>query len=375
MEKLRLKVSECVSLINQTLEGAYPSVTVIGEISSFKVNQNKFVFFDIKDEQSSLGCFMMVWQLRMPLEDGMKIEIIAQPKITPWGKFSLTVREVKPIGEGSLQKAFELLKAKLQKEGLFEQDRKRQLPSLPSHIGVISSTQAAGYADFIKIINDRFGGLRIDVAHVQVQGSGSAEQVIKALQYFNQAAEPPELIAVIRGGGSSDDLATFNDEPLVREIAASRVPTIIGVGHEVDVTLADLVCDVRAATPSNAAQLLVPDKREIISQNKRELVHVISRMTQQENSQRAYVADKKRSALDSIDDRFTRLQQQQQASRQILHQVNPSNVLRRGYAVIRASNGEALSSKSAEGLQKNDEVHIELEKVIIKAGVRNVSTK
>jgi len=210
---------------------------------------------------------------------------------------------------------------------------------------------------------------------VQVQGSGSAEQVIKALQYFNQAAEPPELIAVIRGGGSSDDLATFNDEPLVREIAASRVPTIIGVGHEVDVTLADLVCDVRAATPSNAAQLLVPDKREIISQNKRELVHVISRMTQQENSQRAYVADKKRSALDSIDDRFTRLQQQQQASRQILHQVNPSNVLRRGYAVIRASNGEALSSKSAEGLQKNDEVHIELEKVIIKAGVRNVSTK
>lgn len=374
MEKLQLGVSECISLINQTLEDAYPSVTVVGEVSSFKVNQNKYVFFDIKDEQASLNCFMTIWQLRTPLEDGMRVEVIAQPKITPWGKFSLTVREVRPVGEGSLQKAFELLKAKLKKEGLFDVERKRVLPRLPTHIGVISSTQAAGYNDFIKILGDRFGGLNIEVAHVQVQGSGSPQQIIRALNYFNELANPPEVITIIRGGGSADDLATFNDEPLVRAIAASRAPTIVGVGHEVDTTLADMVADVRAATPSNAAQLLVPDRREIISRNIRELTYLADRITKRYEEQKMLLQTAREQAARQIENKHEQLQATAVAMRQVLQQVNPQQVLKRGYAVVRSNNG-VVAGDTVSNLKKGEVLDIELEQFIIKAGVNDVNKK
>src|SRR5664279_3322909 len=163
MEKPKLptfSVSDFIALTNQTLEYAYPIVEVEGEISSFKVNQGKFVFFDIKDAGASVGCFMTVWQLRIPIEDGMKVIVTATPKLTQWGKFSLTVKAVLPSGEGALKKSFELLKAKLEQEGLFLEDRKRTLPPIPQHVAVISSTQSAGYADFMKIVNDRWGGLQ-----------------------------------------------------------------------------------------------------------------------------------------------------------------------------------------------------------------------
>jgi exodeoxyribonuclease VII large subunit len=261
---IRLGVSDFIALTNQTLEFAYPSVEVEGEVASFKVNQGKFVFFDLKDQAGSVGCFMTLWQLRTPIEDGMKVVVVATPKLTPWGKFSLTVRAVRPSGEGNLKKSFELLKAKLDKEGLFSPARKRALPALVQHVAVISSTQAAGYADFIKILNDRWGGLEVEVAHVQVQGATAPDQIIRALQYFNMREELPQVVVIVRGGGSADDLSAFNDEQLVREIAASRIPTLVGVGHEIDMSLADMVADVRAATPSNAAQILTPDRNEIV---------------------------------------------------------------------------------------------------------------
>ena len=171
MEHLPLSVSDAVALVNQTLEYAFPTLVVEGEVSSFKVNQGKFVFFDIKDSDSSLGCFMMVYQLRVPLEDGMRVQVVATPKLTNWGKFSLTVREIRPVGEGALRRAYELLRAKLETEGLFAVERKRRLPDMPKNIAVISSTQAAGYADFVRILGERWGGLNVQVAHVQVQGA------------------------------------------------------------------------------------------------------------------------------------------------------------------------------------------------------------
>ena len=166
MEKasLQLSVSDFIAATNQTLEYAYPSVDVEGEVASFKVNQGKYVFFDLKDDGGTVGCFMSLWQLRVPIEDGMKVVVTASPKLTPWGRFSLTVRTIRPSGEGSLKKSFELLKAKLEKEGLFAAERKRPLPSEPQKVAVISSTQAAGYADFMKIVNDRWGGVQFDVA-------------------------------------------------------------------------------------------------------------------------------------------------------------------------------------------------------------------
>ncbi len=328
-------VSQFTALINQTLEYAYPSVEIEGEVASFKVNQGNFVFFDLKDAKSSLGCFMMLFHLRQPIENGMKVIIRARPKLTAWGKFSLTVEQIRPSGEGSLKKSYELLKAKLEKEGLFALDRKRLLPSQPEHIAVISSTQAAGYGDFIKIIDTRWGGMRIDVAHVQVQGEGAPDQMIRALAYINQQEELPEVIVLVRGGGSADDLAAFNDEPLVRAVAASRVPVLTGIGHEVDESLVDLVADVRASTPSNAAELLVPDRNDIRRHVRQSLRQILSATdmaidrVQRENTlmlQRAF---------ENIEDLYE-LQARDLSSRiALLSAYNPRRALQRGYAIVR----------------------------------------
>lgn len=334
-QPVRLGVSQCIEVVNQVLDGAFPSLEVEGEVASFKVNQGKFVFFDLKDDQGTLGCFMTVWQLRIPIEDGMKVIVRATPKITPWGKFSLTVQSVRPSGEGSLKKGFELLKAKLEKEGLFAPERKRMLPPEPSRIAVISSTQAAGYADFIEILNQRWGGLDIDVAHTQVQGEAAPDQMIRAIEHFNQAEDPAEVLVLIRGGGSADDLAAYNDEPLVRAIAGSRIPTLVGVGHEVDTTLADMVADRRAATPSNAAQILVPDARDIITQS-RERVRRIASVTERVLDElrietRRWLAE----AYLHAEAQLTHLMEQTEQQRATLRAYDPQAVLRRGYALLR----------------------------------------
>ena len=257
----KLSPTEFIAVINQTLEYAYSEVMIEGEVASFKVNQGKWVFFDIKDEESSVSCFMTLYQLRVPLEDGMRVVIKGTPKITKWGKFSLTVNAIKPVGEGSIKKAFEMLKNKLKKEGLFDESRKRKIPEDLTKLGVISSTGAAGYADFVKIINARWGGIKVQVAHTQVQGMDAPDQIIRALKYFNEKGDV-QMIAILRGGGSADDLSCFNDEMLAREVAASRIPVITGIGHEVDESLVDLVADVRASTPSNAAEMLTRDRKE-----------------------------------------------------------------------------------------------------------------
>jgi exodeoxyribonuclease VII large subunit len=363
MENLRLSVSDFIAVTNQTLEYAYPSVEVEGEVASFKVNQGKFIFFDIKDASASIGCFMTVWQMRVPIEDGMKVIVTAVPKLTQWGKFSLTVKSVRPSGEGALKKSFELLKAKLDQEGLFSPDRKRSLPVIPGHIAVISSTQAAGYADFIKIVDDRWGGLRIDVGHVQVQGASAPDQMIRALNYFNSQDELPQVIVIIRGGGSADDLSAFNDEQLVRAIAASRVPTLVGVGHEIDESLADLVADRRAATPSNAAQILVPDRAEIIRAVRYQVTSLLPRVESAIMSQSQSVRSSLEYALAKMDDHIADERQRVANIRSILTQLNPHTVLARGYALLRGARtvGEVIE--------------IETNTVIMKAEVRDVKSK
>ncbi|MDX2776194.1 exodeoxyribonuclease VII large subunit [Streptomyces caniscabiei] len=360
---IRLGVSDFIALTNQTLEYAYPSVEVEGEIASFKVNQGKYVFFDLKDERGSVGCFMTLWQLRTQVEDGMKVVVTATPKLTPWGKFSLTVRQIRPSGEGSLKKSFELLKAKLEKEGLFAPERKRPLPTLPRRVAVISSTQAAGYADFIKLVNDRWGGLEIDVAHVQVQGAEAPDQIIRALRHFNSQEELPEVIVIVRGGGSADDLSAFNDELLVREIAMSRVPTLVGVGHEVDISLADMAADVRAATPSNAAHILVPDRKEVVRRVRTQVQGLLPRTMHAVDVQRQAVRQKVGIAFGAIEHEYTDTERQLEALRRVLAELDPKKVLDRGYALVR---GEAVIGSMIE-IEKRD--------ILITAEVTNVSKK
>ena len=344
-QSLRCSVSEFISLTNQIFEGAYPSVEIEGEVASFKVNQNKFVFFDIKDNESSLGCFMMVFALRMPIEDGMKVIVKAVPKLTKWGKFSLTVQQIRPSGEGSLKKSFDLLKAKLEKEGLFATDRKRQLPRIPKRIAIVSSVQSAGYADFIKILNERWAGLEAVVAHVQVQGDVAPDQMIRALEYINQEEKLPDVIVLIRGGGSADDLSAFNDERLVRAVAASRVPILTGIGHEIDESLCDLAADVRAATPSNAAQVLTPDKREIHAEARQALSSIIINIENTANAIKRESQFQLSRSLSRIEYRYSILQHNLESKRQLLSAYDPRNALQRGYAIVR---GEAKKGDTIE---------------------------
>ena len=335
MENTVLSVSDAIDLVNQTLDYAFPVLVIEGEVSSFKVNQGKFVFFDIKDETGTLGCFMMVYQLRIPLEDGMRVRVVATPKVTAWGKFSMTVREVAPVGEGSLKRAFDILKKKLEGEGLFAEERKRQLPTLPKYIAVISSTQAAGYSDFIRILGERWGGMKVEVAHVQVQGAGAADQIIRALKYFNEQEALPDLVAVIRGGGSADDLSVFNDEFLVRAVASSRVPVVVGVGHETDESLADLAADVRAATPSHAAQIIIPDKREIVSSVRSDILRIAQSVNVAIDEFFVQVTQMMSGAQVVIDGYLDKLGENLNDTKKVLSAYNPEKVLARGYAIVR----------------------------------------
>ncbi len=345
MQDVTLQVSEAITLINQTLDSAFPFILVEGEVSGFKVNQGKFVFFDVKDESGSLGCFMMAFALKFPLEDGMKVRVLAQPKLTAWGKFSLTVREVMPVGEGSLKKSFELLKAKLEKEGLFDDSRKRVLPPIPKRIGVVSSSQAAGYADFIKILENRWGGLEIVLVDVPVQGIDAPAQVIGAIAHLNELAEPVDVLAVIRGGGSADDLSVFNHEGVVRAIAASRAPVVVGVGHEVDTSLSDLVADRRAATPSNTAEIIVPDKVQVLAGVTR-VVHTaqsgVEAAIKVFEMDRIEVQDSISSSLQTFLEKQTNTLV---SLRRTLHQLDPHAVLQRGYSLVK-KDGKVVTGTS-----------------------------
>lgn len=265
METEVLTVSQLGALVNQTLQFAYPEVIVEGEVNSFKISQSKWVFFDLKDAESTIGCFMSIHQLKTQVEDGMLVRVHCAPKLTQWGKFSLTIRSLELAGEGAVKKAFEIMKAQFEKEGLFAADRKRSLPEIPTKIGLITSAQAAAFNDFITIINDRWAGLEINHAQVQVQGADATDQIVRAIEYFNCRPDYDALV-IIRGGGSPEDLQTFNTEPVVRAIYGSKTPTMVGIGHEDDISLAELAADVRVATPTDAARRLVPDKTAFVDQ-------------------------------------------------------------------------------------------------------------
>ena len=364
MENVQLTVSDFVALVNQTLEYAYPSVAIIGEVAEFRVSQGKWVSFKLKDDDSVVDCFMGIYQLRIPIENGMKIMVVAAPRLNgKWGKFSLNVRAVKPVGEGSIKKGFELLKAKLEAEGLFAPERKRSLPRVPSHVGVITSTESAAYADFCKIIIERWGGMSVEVAHTQVQGDPSADQIIRAIKYFNNLEVLPDVLVIVRGGGSAEDLMTFNDELLAREIAGSRIPTLVGVGHEVDHTLADMVADRRAATPTNAAEILVPDRREIIRsahQQATSLGHqLIQAIDQYSERTKEQLEAAFRRIVEKLDDSFGRLE----TLRVAVAQVNPENVLKQGYALIRGD------------IKPGSNIQIETHQSHITAEVQDVRSK
>ena len=340
-------VSELIDHCNAVLTQQFGTVTVEGEVASFKINQGKWVFFDLKDSDgiSTLSCFLPLSRLGAPLTDGLKVRLRARPSLTKKGRFSLTVQSILPLGEGSIKKSFELLKRKLAAEGLFDPVRKRPLPADLSRLGVISSTAAAGYRDFLKIIDNRWGGLQIFTVNTQVQGLAAVDQIISALSLLNQRTDL-DAIVILRGGGSADDLAIFNDELLVRAIAASRLPVVTGIGHEVDETLADLVADLRASTPSNAAERLTPDRQAIHQQLTRTLAYLPERILTAIHQTQRDLDQSLRLAHQAITHELDLLSQRLSTTQRLLASLNPEQVLRQGYAILSGKLSQAPSSPS-----------------------------
>lgn len=329
-------VGELVALVNQTFEYAYPSVTVVGELANMRVSKGKWLYFDLKDDTSSVKFFGTVYMLPGPLEDGMLVKVVAAPRLHNLYGFSMNAQSIQPAGEGSIKKAAKLLQAKLTAEGLFDAARKRPVPYPPQRIGLITSRQSAAYADFTKILNARWSGVDIELIDVQVQGEPAPRQIVAAIEQFNAMAEPPELLVLIRGGGSAEDLAAFSTELVTRAVAASRVPTMVAIGHEIDESLAELAADQRASTPSNAAELLVPDKAQelrLLAETRVQLGRLLRQsLTDQQSSLIRSVEQLNQAWTQLIGDQKRRLAQQQQ----LLGAYDPSLALKRGYAIIRS---------------------------------------
>ena len=253
-------VGDLTAAIRGTLEGTFSAVAVEGEVSNCRQWSSGHLYFTLKDDRAQLRAVMFrttVRTLKFKPADGMRV--VARGRLGVYdakGEYQLVCDALDPHGLGARQAAFEALKRQLQAEGLFEQARKRPLPTLPRRIGVVTSLDGAAVRDIVRVLVTRHPTARILVRAARVQGDGAADDLIKALRAVAAAPEV-DVIIIGRGGGSAEDLWAFNDERLARAIAATPVPVISAVGHEVDFTIADFVADVRAATPSNAAELVV----------------------------------------------------------------------------------------------------------------------
>jgi exodeoxyribonuclease VII large subunit len=329
-----ITVTEFITVLNQTLDYAYPQVVIIGELANFRISKNKWVYFDLKDEMSSLKFFGTVYQLRQPLEEGMLLKVTSLPRLHNVYGFSMQIQSIDLVGEGSLRRAAELVQEKLTKEGLFDIARKRNLVYPPNKIGLITSAQSAAYADFIKIINDRWRGVEIRLLDVQVQGEPAVEQIIDAISLLNNSNFDLDVIVIIRGGGSPEDLSAFNSESLTRAVAGSKIPTLVAVGHEIDVSLAELASDKRASTPSNAAELLVPDRKIVLEQ----LKHSSQLLNKLTRDSFLIAKENLKHNLDLLDDftikRISDAAKELANNMHLLEAYNPKSIMQRGYSIV-----------------------------------------
>ena len=259
-------VSELNGAIGRLLEGDFADIWVSGEISGVRIASSGHAYFTLKDAGAQIKCVCFRGSLRWIKarpQDGMAVLTRGRIDVyEPRGEYQLQVEAIEPQGFGALQFAFEQLKAKLAEEGLFDAARKRPLPAIPRRIGIVTSPQGAVIRDLLHVLQRRFPGLHIRLYPAMVQGAGSVEAVCDGIKYFSRS-DWPDLVIVARGGGSLEDLWTFNEEAVARAIAASTVPIISAVGHETDFTIADFVADLRAPTPSAAAELAVPTQDQL----------------------------------------------------------------------------------------------------------------
>lgn len=386
MEQHIFGVTEVNHLVKLLLdqEPMLNNVAVRGELSNYKMYPSGHHYFTLKDSEGALRCVMFkgaAMKLRFRPDNGMKV--IVQGRITVFprdGAYQLYCNTMLPEGTGDLAVAFEQLKAKLQQEGLFEQEHKKPLPEYPERIALITSSAGAAVHDMIRILRRRYPVAKVVLLPVRVQGVEAPLEIAGAIRYANRWAVA-DLIITGRGGGSIEDLWAFNDERVARAIYESEIPVISAVGHEPDVTIADYVADVRASTPSNAAELAVPDKGELL----RWLYNVKSNMEQTQldylgalrkqitdlagkrvmTNQLAYVQDRRMELLhaqqrlgDLSEIALSQKRQNFSVLAAALDAMSPLKVLGRGYAIAQKEDGEII--KGYQDIAKGDQVLITL---------------
>ena len=392
-----LSVSELNGYIKDLLDSdeMLAVVHVRGEISNYKAYPSGHHYFTMKDSESALRCVMFkgnATKLRFTPKDGMRIVALGRVAVYPRdGAYQLYVSEMIPDGVGDLFVAYEQLKEKLSEEGLFDERHKKPLPQYPGRIAVVTSSAGAAVHDIIRILKSRWPLTKIIVMPVRVQGPEAPPEIVGAIRYANSRAIADVIIAG-RGGGSMEDLWAFNDERVARAIHESEIPVISAVGHEPDVTIADFVADVRAATPSNAAELAVPDMFEtrealfeaearirqtmghILKMGRRRLDELSGRRVLRDPKN--YIDDK-RQLMDRHQDRLcAAMQRQLHIGREkyarlsaSLDAMSPLKVLGRGYAIARRSDGTVI--KKAQDVAGGDRVTVKLAKDEINCIVEN----
>jgi exodeoxyribonuclease VII large subunit len=354
-----LTVTQLTSQIKNLLEGTFPDVWVEGEISNLSIPQSGHAYFTLKDELSQVRAVLFRSSqrfLKFTLQHG--IQVICRGRVSlyePRGEYQLVVDYVEPKGIGALQLAFEQLKGRLDKEGLFALDRKKPLPALPRRIGIVTSPTGAAIRDMLRVIKRRHPNMHILIYPVPVQGPEAAPSIVEALRYFNCERKVDVVIAG-RGGGSLEDLWAFNEETVARAIYASAIPVISAVGHETDYTIADFVADLRAPTPSAAAEMVV-EREDTIREGIRTLEASLARSV---NRTLELARARIRESSRHIGDPRRRLEQYSQRVDDLLHRValelrhrlrreragltamtsgldhlNPLGILSRGYSITR----------------------------------------
>jgi exodeoxyribonuclease VII large subunit len=365
-------VSQLNSRIREALSRPFRSVVVEGEISNFKIYPSGHLYFTLKDEAASLKAVMFNYDGRYPedmISDGTAV--ICHGRIDVYekrGEYRLLADDIEVKGRGLLQKKFELLKEKLFKEGLFDSARKRPLPMVATRVGIVTSPAGAAIRDMLKIALGKFENLQITIYPVRVQGEQACTEVVAGIEHFNKE-KSVDVIILGRGGGSLEDLACFNEEIVARAICASKIPIVSGIGHEIDFTIADFCSDVRAPTPTAAADLVVKGKQElkdVIQTAKQQLTQSIKKIiadsrfllyqgTVNLKDRRDFIT-KYQMYLDelstSLEHNFTDLLREQRtrvdACSQRLADLNPENILRRGYSITTRVDTSSVVTQSRD---------------------------
>lgn len=371
-----ISVSELTKQIKLTLEENFSEVSVVGEISNFKAHVSGHWYFNLKDANAVISCAMWKGLNSMVFftpQDGMKI--IVGGRITvypPRGSYQIDVRMMKPAGVGELQAAFEILKRKLSDEGLFDEIHKKPIPSFPKKIGIVTAKDGAAFQDMISVAERRFPLVELVIAPARVQGSGAAESIVESLKLLNKQNDI-DLIIVARGGGSIEDLWAFNEEIVAREIFASKIPIIAGIGHEVDFTIADFVADLRAPTPSAAMEIATPNKddffvfinefsynssqklEELCSENRRKVFQILGsygfKYPIDLVRKKSQLADNLiYKILSGIDKKFVHYKNKILLKSKIIESHSVHKNLKKGYVLV---NQDSHYVKRAVGLEQN----------------------